>query len=153
MGHVYNIKKQFKVQIIVILEEIYSFYWPKMHLWKGDKNFGQGPSSPSFGQNPKEQIIFFVKPSLIDQFIFIDPLNQFWVIATWWCDETGRGHAKAEYSWKFFPPADKALISQAVKKSKVFSNFLFQIIGMFSMSVVVWNVRIFLSQMVCTSFE
>ena len=42
-------------------------------------------------------------------------------------------------------PTDKALISQAVKKSKVFSNFLFQIIGMFSMSVVV-------SQMVCTSF-
>ena len=46
MGHVYNIKKQFKVQIIVILEEIYSFYWPKMHLWKGDKKFGEGPSPP-----------------------------------------------------------------------------------------------------------
>jgi hypothetical protein len=58
------------------------------------KKFGQGPSSPSFGQNPKEQVIFFVKPSLIDQFIFIGPLNQFWVIATWWCDETGRGTQK-----------------------------------------------------------
>ena len=29
-------KKQFKVQIIGILEEIDSFYWPKMHLWKVD---------------------------------------------------------------------------------------------------------------------
>ena len=36
-------KKQFKVQIIGILEEIDSFYWPKMHLRKGDKKFGQGP--------------------------------------------------------------------------------------------------------------
>ena len=58
MGHVYNIKKkQFKVQIIVILEEIFSFYWPKMHLGKGEKNLGS-PSSP-FGQNPKEQQLFF----------------------------------------------------------------------------------------------
>ena len=64
MGHVYNIKKQFKVQIIVILEEIYPFYWPKMHLWKGDKKFGQAPP-PSFGQNPKEQQFFLRKPSLI----------------------------------------------------------------------------------------
>ena len=45
MGHVYN-QKQFKVQIIGILEEIDSFYWPKMHLWKGDKKFGQGPPNP-----------------------------------------------------------------------------------------------------------
>ena len=30
-------KKQFKVQIISILGEIGSFYWPKKHLWKGDK--------------------------------------------------------------------------------------------------------------------
>ena len=62
-----------------------------MHLRKGDKKFSQGPSSPSFDQNLKEQILFFEKPSLIDQFLFIDPLNQFWVIATWWFDETGRG--------------------------------------------------------------
>ena len=39
-------KKQLKVQIIGILEEIYFFYWPKMHLWKGDKKFGQRPSPP-----------------------------------------------------------------------------------------------------------
>ena len=58
-------KKQLKVQIIGILEEIDSFYWPKTHLWKSDKNFGQGPSPPSFGQNPKEQQHFFVKPSLM----------------------------------------------------------------------------------------
>ena len=40
---VYNLKKQFKVQIIGISEEIDSFYWPKLHLWKGDKKFEQGP--------------------------------------------------------------------------------------------------------------
>ena len=39
-------QKQFKVQIIGILEEIDSFYWPKMHLWKGDKKYWQGPSPP-----------------------------------------------------------------------------------------------------------
>ena len=44
MGHVYNLKKQLEIQIIGILEEIDSFYWPKMYLWKGDKNFGQGLS-------------------------------------------------------------------------------------------------------------
>ena len=36
-------KKQFKVQIIDILEEIDSFCWPKMHFWKVDKKFGRGP--------------------------------------------------------------------------------------------------------------
>ena len=39
----YTTYKQFKFQIIGILEEIHSFYWPKMHLWKGDKKIGQGP--------------------------------------------------------------------------------------------------------------
>ena len=34
---------QYNVQIIGILEEVHSFYWPKMHLWKGDKKIGQGP--------------------------------------------------------------------------------------------------------------
>ena len=34
-------KKQFKVQIIGIWKEIDSFYWPKIHLWKVDKKFGQ----------------------------------------------------------------------------------------------------------------
>ena len=67
--HVYTIqpKKQFKVQIIGILEEIDSFYWPKMHLCKGAKKFGQGPPSPpSFGQNPKEQQFFLGMSSLIN---------------------------------------------------------------------------------------
>ena len=60
MGHVYiQPKKQFKVQIIGILEEIDSFYGPKMHFWKGEKIFGQGPPPPSFGQNPKEQQLLF----------------------------------------------------------------------------------------------
>ena len=57
-------KKKFKVQIIGILQEIDSFYWRKMHLWKGDKTFGQNSPPPSFGQSPKEQLHFFVKPSL-----------------------------------------------------------------------------------------
>ena len=43
LPNVHNLKKQFKFQIIGILEEIHSFYWPKMHLWKGDKKIGQGP--------------------------------------------------------------------------------------------------------------
>ena len=38
-------KKQFKVQIIDILEEKDSFYWLKMDLWKGAKKLG-GPSPP-----------------------------------------------------------------------------------------------------------
>ena len=46
----------------LILEEIDSFYWPKMQLWKGAKQSGQG--QPSFGQNPKEQQLFFGMPSL-----------------------------------------------------------------------------------------
>ena len=39
-------KKQFRIQIIGILEEEDSFYWQKMHLWKGDKKFGQGLPPP-----------------------------------------------------------------------------------------------------------
>ena len=78
IGTIFRVLYIFKVQIIGILEEKDTFYLPKMHLWKGDKNFGQGPSSPSFGQNPKEQIIFFVKPSLIDQFIFTRSYAALW---------------------------------------------------------------------------
>ena len=51
--------------MIGILEEIHSFYWPKMHLSKGDKKFGQG-RPPSFVQNPKEQQFFLGKPSLTE---------------------------------------------------------------------------------------
>ena len=51
-------KKQFKVQIIGILEEINSFYWPKMHLWKGDKKFGQGPP-PLIWTKSKRWATFF----------------------------------------------------------------------------------------------
>ena len=36
-------KKQFKVQNIGIFGEIDSFYWQKMHFWKGDKKFGHAP--------------------------------------------------------------------------------------------------------------
>ena len=39
-------KKEFKVQIIGILQEKDSFYWTKMHLWKGGEKFGQGPPPP-----------------------------------------------------------------------------------------------------------
>ena len=85
-------KKQFKIQIIGILEERDSFYWSKMHLWKGHKKTGQisllcsfiflnfslefvvtgvswvgqstSPPPLSFEQNPKEQKLFFWTPSL-----------------------------------------------------------------------------------------
>ena len=69
MGHVYNLKKQFKVQIIGILEEIDSFYWPKMHLWKVNKKIGQGPPprplSSHLDKIQKNSYFFFVKPSLM----------------------------------------------------------------------------------------
>ena len=51
-------KKQFKVQIIDILEEKDSFYWPKMHLWKGDKTLGRVLPPPTFGQNQKNSNFF-----------------------------------------------------------------------------------------------
>ena len=57
-------KKQFKVQIIGILEEIDSFYWPKMNLWKGDKTFGQGTPSPLIWTKSKRTTKFFVKSYL-----------------------------------------------------------------------------------------
>ena len=47
-------KKQFKVQIIGILEEIDPFYLPKLHLWKGEKIYGRA-LPPSFRQNPRKQ--------------------------------------------------------------------------------------------------
>ena len=53
-------KKQFKVQIIGILEEIHSFYLPNMHFL-GAKNFWQGPP-PSFGKNSKRTVAFFRDP-------------------------------------------------------------------------------------------
>ena len=51
-------KKQFKVQIIGILEEIDSFIDQNAPLENVTKNWA-GPS-PSFGQNPKEQQFFSV---------------------------------------------------------------------------------------------
>ena len=61
-GHVYNLKKQFKVQVISILEEIDSFY--KNPLMKRiQKNLGRAFPAPSFGQNPKEQQFFLVRLS------------------------------------------------------------------------------------------
>ena len=51
-------KKQFKVQIIGIFEEIASFYWPKMHLRKGDKKFGQGPPPPDLDKVQKNSSFF-----------------------------------------------------------------------------------------------
>ena len=61
MVHVYNLKNSLKFKLLAFWRK-YSFYWPKIHLWKGDKKFGQGPPPPSFGQNPKEHLLFFVKP-------------------------------------------------------------------------------------------
>ena len=48
----------FKVQIIGILEEIDSFYWPKLHLWKGDKKIGQGPPPPHLDKIQKNSSFF-----------------------------------------------------------------------------------------------
>ena len=42
--------------LIGILEEIDSFYWPKMHLWKSSKKNSGRALPPSFEQNPKESI-------------------------------------------------------------------------------------------------
>ena len=57
MGHVYNLE-QFIVEIIDILEEIESFYWPKMHLWKGAKKFGLGPPPPHLDKIQKKSSFF-----------------------------------------------------------------------------------------------
>ena len=54
----YTTYKQFKVQIIGIFEEIDSFYWPKMHLWKGDKKLRQGPPPPPLDKIQKNSNIF-----------------------------------------------------------------------------------------------
>ena len=56
-------KKELKVQIIGILEEINFYFWPKMHLWKGDKKFGQGPP-PLIWTKSKRTAAFFRTPSL-----------------------------------------------------------------------------------------
>ena len=50
-------KKQFKVQIVGFMEEIDSFSGPKMHLWKGQKKFGQGP--PLIWTKSKRRATFF----------------------------------------------------------------------------------------------
>ena len=55
----------FKVQIIGILEEIDSFYWPKMHLWKGAKKIGQGPPPSHLDKIQKNSSFFLRRPSLI----------------------------------------------------------------------------------------
>ena len=58
-------KKLIKIQIIGIWEEIDSFYWPKMRLWKGDKKFGQGPPPPPrLHKIQKNSNFSFVKPAL-----------------------------------------------------------------------------------------
>ena len=62
--HPGQLKKQFRVQIIGILEEIYSFNWPKMHLWKGEKKLGRALPPPHLDKIQKNR--YFLKPSLID---------------------------------------------------------------------------------------
>ena len=51
-------KKHSKVPIIGILEEIDSFYWPKMHLWKGAKKNWAGPP-PLIWTKSKRTATFF----------------------------------------------------------------------------------------------
>ena len=53
-------KKQFKVQIIGILEEIDPFYLPKLHLWKGEKNYGRALPPPPHFDKIQENSSFFL---------------------------------------------------------------------------------------------
>ena len=48
-----NLKNQLKVQIIIILEEIDFFYWPKMHFLKICQKIGQGPPTPLIRAMPE----------------------------------------------------------------------------------------------------
>ena len=45
------------LQIIGILEEIDSFSWPKMHLWKGDKKLGRALPPPHLDKIQKNSSI------------------------------------------------------------------------------------------------
>ena len=51
--YILNLKKQLKVQIIIILEEIDFFYWPKMHFLKICQKIGQGPPTPLIRAMPE----------------------------------------------------------------------------------------------------
>ena len=57
-------QKQFKVQIIGILEEIDSFYWPKLHLLKGAKKFGQDPPPSLIWTKSKRTADFFSRENV-----------------------------------------------------------------------------------------
>ena len=57
-GSCIQAKKQFKVQIIGILEEIDSFYWPKLHLRQVWEKIGQGPPPPHLDKIQKNSSIF-----------------------------------------------------------------------------------------------
>ena len=50
--------------IIGILEKIDSFYWPKMHLWKGDKKFEQGPPPPLIWKKSKRTAVLFAQETI-----------------------------------------------------------------------------------------
>ena len=51
-------KKQLKAQYIGILEEIDSFYWPNMHLGKGDKKLGRALPPPHLDKIQKKSNFF-----------------------------------------------------------------------------------------------
>ena len=60
---IYTTYKKFKVQIISILEEIDSFYWPKMHFWKGAKKLGRA-LPPIIGTKSNREHFFLRRTSL-----------------------------------------------------------------------------------------
>ena len=102
-------KKQFKVQIIGILEEIDSFYRPKMHLWEGAKKNWTGPP-PSFGQKPKEQQFFLGKLSLTWlqwQHLFVK--RPYWTNST---VSTVNMNLK-QYWWSYYPQHNKPIVPNA----------------------------------------
>ena len=51
------------------------FIGQKCTYEKGTKNLGRALPPSSFGQNPKEQLLFFVKPSLIHSLNHCDHVN------------------------------------------------------------------------------
>ena len=60
--YIYNLKRQFKVHIIGILEEIDSFIDQKCTYWKCAKKFGKNPKESIFSQeNVPIRSIFFIR--------------------------------------------------------------------------------------------
>ena len=68
MGHVYNLKHSLKFKLLAFSRKQTPSIDQKCTYEKVTKKLGRSLSlPPSFGQNPKEQQLFFVTPSLMYQ--------------------------------------------------------------------------------------